>query len=128
MGEQAGSGARTSGFAIPNRLAMECAFRNAYQSEPDLDLIEGEMVELLEHGQTHSIDSNSGWALSVMGLCQAKRGQFDAGARMVTEGLQVLADASLETFSTLVRAHICEAAIVARQLDDALFWSAELET
>jgi predicted ATPase/DNA-binding winged helix-turn-helix (wHTH) protein len=128
LGEEAVVEARTSGFAIPIGLAMECAGLNAYLSEPDLDLIEGDMVELLEHGQTHSIDSNSGWALSVMGLCQARRGQFDAGARMVTEGLQVLANASLETFSTLVRAHICEAAIVACQLDDALFWSAELES
>jgi predicted ATPase/DNA-binding winged helix-turn-helix (wHTH) protein len=128
LGEQGVAEARTSGFAIAIGFAMECAGLNAYLSGADLDVIEGDMVELLEHGQTHSIDSNSGWALSVMGLCQAKRGQFDAGARMVTEGLQVLANASLETFSTLARAHICEAAIVAGQLDDALFWSAELES
>lgn len=127
-GERAVVEARSLGFAIATGLAMECAGLNTYLCEPDLDVIEREMVDLLEHGRTHSIMSNSGLALAVMGLVQAKRGQFDAGTRMIAEGLQVLAGASLETFSMLVRAHACEAAINASRLDEAQHWQTELDT
>ena len=119
--------ARSLGFAIPIGLTMSWALLSNYLSEPDVDKVEHDAVELLEAGRTHSIDSDAGFALCVMGLCQAKRGQYEAGAPLVSEGLRLLTRARMEAFSTLMRAHICEAAISANHLADALSWMEQLE-
>ena len=127
LAERAVADARSLGFAIPVGLAMSWALLSNYLSEPDIDKVEQDAVELLEEGRAHSIDSDAGFALCVMGLCQAKRGQYEAGARLVSEGLRLLTSARMEAFSTLVRAHICEAATGANHLADAVSWMEQLE-
>lgn len=126
-GDRAISEARSLGFAIPAGIAMSWAGLNTYLSDTDINVIERDMVELLDQSRIHSIHSDSGLALCIMGICQANRGKFDDGAGMVAEGLRVLARVQLEAFSTFVRAHTCEAAIVANRIDDALFWMTQLE-
>ena len=125
--ERAVADARALGFAIPVGLALLWSVLTAHLSEPDVDKVEHEAVELLEQGRASSIDSDAGFALCVMGLCQARRGQYEAGAPLVTEGLRLLTLAKMEAFSALVRAHACEAAIEADRLFDAVSWMDELE-
>jgi predicted ATPase len=125
--ERAVAEAQSLGFAIPVSLAMLWALLNAYLWESDVNAIERDAVELLEQSRAHSIHSDSGFALCIMGLCQAKRGQFGGGVRLVAEGLRVLSDAQMEAFSALVLAHISEAAVAADRLSDALFWMSQLE-
>jgi predicted ATPase len=127
-GERAIADARALGFAIPVGLAMSWAGLNTYLSEPDIDVVEGHFVELLEQGRTHSIDSDAGFALCVLGLCQARRNRFDEGSSLVAEGLKALTSARMEVFSVLMRAHICEAAVEAGRLGDALTWMERLES
>jgi predicted ATPase/DNA-binding winged helix-turn-helix (wHTH) protein len=119
--------AESVGFAIPVGLAMLWDLLNTYLWEPDVDVIERDAVELLDRSRVHSIHSDAGFALCVMGLCQGRRGRFGEGVRLVAEGLRVLSDAQMEAFSALVLAHVCEAALAAGRLNDALFWMSELE-
>lgn len=126
-GEQAVADARLTDFAIALGLGMTWAVLNSYLMETDVDTIEHNLVELLEHGRTHKIGSDEGWALCLMGLCQAKREQFDDAVTLVVEGLRQLQGAQMVVFNTLVRAHICEAAIQADRLADARTWASELE-
>ena len=127
-GEQAAIDGRAFGFAIAAGLGMTWAVLNTYLMETDVDAAESEMVELLEHGRTHAIDSDAGWALCLMGLCQARRGQFDSAAAMVSEGLRLLESAQMTVFNSLVRAHICEFAVKAGRLADAQAWMDELRS
>ncbi len=127
-GERAITEARALGFAIPLGLAMSWAGLNTYLSEPNIDVIERDFVELLDQGRTHKIDSDAGFALCVMGLCQARRDHFDEGSSLVAEGLRTLTTARMEVFSILVRAHICEAAVEAGRLSDALAWMERLQS
>jgi predicted ATPase len=120
--------AKSLGFTIPIGLAMSWALLNGHLSEPDYDVVERDAVELLEQSRMHSIDSDAGFALCIMGLCQAKRGQFGAGARLVAEGLRVLVGAQMEAFSALIISHTCEAAISADRTQDALFWISQLRS
>jgi predicted ATPase len=126
MGKQAVAHARSLGFAIPIGLAMSWAILNTYLLEPDFDIIENDAVELLEHGTTHSIDSDIGFALCLLGLCQAHRDDFEGGAQLVSKGLSTLTSARMEAFSILVLAHICEAALQAGRVDDAVAWMKRL--
>jgi predicted ATPase/DNA-binding winged helix-turn-helix (wHTH) protein len=126
MDKQAVADARSLGFAIPIGLAMSCAILNTYLAEPDLDVLEQDAVELFEHATAHSVDSDAGFALCLLGLTQAQREDFEAGARLVSRGLGMLASAQLETFSVLVLAHICEAALQAGRVDDAVAWMERL--
>ncbi|MDB5480006.1 MAG: transcriptional regulator [Caulobacteraceae bacterium] len=126
MGKQAVADARSLGFAIPIGVAMSWAMLNTYLSDPDIDVVEHDAVELLEHASTHSIDSDAGFALCLLGLSQARRDDFEAGARLVSKGLSRLASARLEAFSVLVLAHICEAALQAGRIDAAVAWMERL--
>ncbi len=125
--ERAVLDARALGFAIPIGLALLWSVLTTHLSEPDVNKVEHEAVELLEQGRASSIDSDAGFALCVMGLCQARRGEYPAGAPLVAEGLRLLTLAKMEAFSTLVRAHACEAAIEAAHLSDAESWMEQLE-
>jgi predicted ATPase/DNA-binding winged helix-turn-helix (wHTH) protein len=125
---QAVAEARSLGFAIPVGLASLWALLNAHLMEPDVEVVEHDAVELLERSRTNSIHSDAGFALCVMGLCQATRGDFGAGVRLVSEGLRVLSEAQMEAFSALVLAHTCEAAIRADRLSDAVFWMSRLDS
>ena len=126
--ERAVSEAQSLGIGISISLAMLWALLNALLLEPDADVVEHSAVELLELSRAHAIGSDTGFALCVMGLSQANRGEFGAGVRLAAEGLRMLASAKMEAFSALVLAHICEAALAADRLNDAQFWMAELET
>src|SRR5258706_7692041 len=128
MGGRAVEEARSLGFAIPIGLAMSCAILNTYLSEPDPDVREQDAVELLEHATTHSIDGDAGFALCLLGLSQAQREDFEAGARLVSKGLGMLTSARLETFSVLTLAHICEVSLQAGRPDDASAWLGRLRS
>ena len=128
MGKRAVADALSLGFAIPIGLAMSCAILNTYLTEPDLDVLEQDAVELLEHASTHSIDGDAGFALCLLGLSQARREDFEAGARLVSKGLAKLASARLETFSVLMLAHICEASLQAGRPNDAITWMERLRS
>ena len=105
---------------------MSWAILSTYLSEPDIDVVEHDAVELLEYATTHSIDSDAGFALCLLGLSQARRDDFEAGARLVSKGLSTLTSARMEAFNILVLAHICEAALQAGRVDDAVAWMRRL--
>ena len=123
-GEQAISAAQSLGLAVPVVVARASILTNTYLVELDVGVVERAAAELLEQARVHSILSDSGYALCVMGLCQANRGDFDVGERLVAEGLRTLKKEGLEAF---LRAHLCEAAIGAGRLYDAMRWTPPLE-
>src|SRR5258706_2971812 len=128
MGGRAVEEARSLGFAIPMGVAMSCAILTTYLSEPDLDLLEHDAVELLEHAKTHSIDGDAGFALVLLGLSQAQREDFEAGARLVSKGLGMLTSARMTTFSVLMLAHICEVSLQAGRRDETIAWMERLRS
>ena len=128
MGKRAVAEAQSMGFAIPIGAAMSCAILTTYLSEPDLDVLEHDAVELLEHATTHSIDGDAGFAFCLLGLSQAQREDFEAGARLVSRGLGMLTSARMVTFSFLMLAHICEASLEAGRPDDAVAWMERLRS
>ena len=125
-GKRAVAEAQALGFAIPIGVALSCAILTTYLSEPDLDVLEHDAVELLEHAKTHSIDGDAGFALCLLGLSQAQREDFEAGARLVSKGLDMLVSARMTTFSFLMLAHICEASLQADRPCDAIAWMERL--
>jgi hypothetical protein len=126
MGKRAVADALSLGFAIPIGAAMSCAILTTYLSEPDPGVLEHDAVELLEHATTHSIDGDAGFALCLLGLSQAQREDFDAGARLVSKGLGMLESARMTTFSILMLAHICEVSLQAGRREDAIAWMQRL--
>jgi predicted ATPase len=126
MGKRAVAEAGSLGFAIPIGAAMSCAILTTYLSEPNLGVLEDDAVELLEHATTHSIDGDAGFALCLLGLSQAQREDFEAGARLVSRGLGMLESARMTTFSILVLAHICEVSLQAGRGEDAIAWMEQL--
>jgi predicted ATPase/DNA-binding winged helix-turn-helix (wHTH) protein len=111
--------ARALGYAFPFGAAMMWYGLNIYLSEPDTEAIEHEIIELVEHGRTHSVPADLGNGLSILGLCQARRGQVDAAIPLVTDGLRLLAESDLRTFRLIVAAHLSEAMSLAGRHDDA---------
>jgi predicted ATPase len=128
MGMRALEQARPLQFALPVSVAMVWAGFNRYLSDTDIDAVEHDIVELIEHARTHSIASQLGIGHCLLGLCQTRRNQFDAATPLVTEGLRLLAEAQYEVFSPIVLAHLCEAAIAADRHNDALSLMAQLES
>jgi predicted ATPase/DNA-binding winged helix-turn-helix (wHTH) protein len=126
-GERAIAEARALQFELSVGVVMIWAGLNRYLSGPDIGAVERDMVELLEHGRSLSVDNEAAFALSILGLCQARRGNFDAGRQSVNEGLRLFADAHMETFSPIVLAHLCEAAIGAHRYDEAAELMADLK-
>ncbi len=119
--------ALASGLSMPLGVAMSWVCLNTYLSEADIGEIERVSVALLEQGRAHSIDSDSGFGLCLVGFCRAMRGQFDEASLLITEGLGLLAQAHMEAFSVLVLAHVCEHAIWLRRADEAMRWMVALE-
>jgi tetratricopeptide (TPR) repeat protein len=111
-------------LAVPLVVAMASILTHTLLVEPDTNVIDRDASELFEQAQRHSIHSDAAFAVSVKGLCQARRGEFDAGARLVQEGLRGLGKEGLEA---LVRAHICEIAIEAGRLAEASYWAPRVE-
>jgi predicted ATPase len=126
-GERAIAEARALKLEMSVGAAMIWAGLNKYLSETDAGDVERDMVELLEHARSFPADSEAGFALSILGLCQARRGEFDAGRQTLREGLRHLADAHVESFSPLVLGHFCEVALVAKRLGDAVDLMSELK-
>ncbi len=120
--------ARPLQFALPVSVAMTWAGFNRYLSDIDIDAVEQDIVELMEHARTHSIGNQLGIGHCLLGLCQTRRNQFDAATSLVREGLRLLAEAQYEVFSPIVLAHLCEAAIAANRHNDALSLMAQLES
>jgi predicted ATPase/DNA-binding winged helix-turn-helix (wHTH) protein len=128
LGMRALEEARPLQFALPVSVAMLWAAFNGYLSDTDIDAVEHDIVELIEHARTHSIASQLGIGHCLLGLCQTRRNQFDAAMPLVTEGLRLLAEAQYEVFSPIVLAHLCEAAIAADRYNEALSLMAQLES
>ena len=123
-GEQAIAEARSLGLAVPIVVATASVLTNTYLVEPDIDLIEQHATEVVELARAHSIHSDLGYGLSVLAVCQARRGDFEAGERQLAEGLSTLHKEILEA---LLRGHFCEAAIEAGRLDKTFQWMPALE-
>ena len=127
MGEQAVVEARALQYEMSVGPAMIWAGLSRYLFDADIGAVEQDMVELLEHGRSHAVDTEVAFALSILGLCQVKRGDYGAGDRSVREGSGLFAEARLETFSPIVMAHLCEAAVGVHRLQEAGDLMAELK-
>jgi tetratricopeptide (TPR) repeat protein len=97
--------ARPLQFAMPLSVAMTWATFHRYLSDTDIDAIEQDIVELIEHARTHSIKPQVGIGHCFLALCQTRRNQFDAAMPLATEGLQLLAEMQYEVFVPLILAH-----------------------
>jgi tetratricopeptide (TPR) repeat protein len=115
-GSRAIGEARELELAMPLCAAMTWPVFNKYLLDPDIDAVERDTVELLEHARTHAATTYEGFGLCILGLCQTKRGEFDSAKPLVTKGLQLLAEAHYCVFHTIVRTLMCEAAMNAKQL------------
>src|SRR5262249_49478884 len=69
--ERAIAEAHTLQMAMPLGVAMIWTGLNKYLAGTDIGAFEQDMVELLEHGRSYSVDSEVAFALSFLGLCQA---------------------------------------------------------
>lgn len=92
---------------------------NDYLSAADLDAVERDMVELIDHGRAHALKTEEGFGLCVLGLCRIKRQGFEAAAAMVTDGLRMLIDAHMPSFNAVLLAHLAEAASAAGRQSEA---------
>src|SRR5262249_44553948 len=110
--------ARPLPFALPFSVAMTWAAFNDYLSEVDIDPIEHDIVDMVEHARAHEIANQVGIGHCMLGLCQTRRGLFDAAVPLVTEGLRLLAEGHYEVYTPIVLAHFCEAAVVAERYRD----------
>jgi predicted ATPase/DNA-binding winged helix-turn-helix (wHTH) protein len=120
--------ARALGLALPFGIGMTWALLHDWLTEQDRHVIEHDAVELLEQSRAHAIDSDAGFALCIMGLCEARHVRLGEGARLVTEGLRLLGRAQLEAFTALILTHKSEGALLAHRLKDAASWMAKLES
>jgi predicted ATPase len=118
--------ARPLQFAMPLSVAMTWACFNRYLSDTDIDAVEHDIVELIEHARTHSMKPQVGIGHCFLGLCQTRRNQFDAAMSLATEGLRLLAEMRYEVFVPLVLAHLSESAIAADRHADAVSLMAQL--
>lgn len=126
-GEQSIAEARALKLEMSVGAAMIWAGFTKYLSETDTGSVARDMVELLEHARSFSADSEAGFALSILGLYQARQGEFDAGRQSMREGLRHFANAHVESFSPLVLCHFCEVALTSKRLDDAADLMSELK-
>jgi predicted ATPase/DNA-binding winged helix-turn-helix (wHTH) protein len=118
--------ARPLQFAMPLSVAMTWATFHRYLSDTDIDAVEHDIVELIEHARTHSIIPQVGIGHCFLGLCQTRRNQFDAAMPLATEGLRLLAEMRYEVFVPLILAHLSESAIAADRHADAVSLMAQL--
>jgi predicted ATPase/DNA-binding winged helix-turn-helix (wHTH) protein len=115
-GSRAIDEARELGLAIPLSAAMTWPVFNKFLLEPDIDAVERDTVELLEHARTHTAVAYEGFGLCILGLCQTKRAEFETAKPLVAKGLELLAESHYGVFHTILRTLMCEAAIHADQL------------
>lgn len=113
-------------FAMPLSVAMTWASFHRYLSDTDIDSVEHDIVELIEHARTHSIKPQVGIGNCFLALCQTRRKQFDAAMPLAAEGLRLLAEMQYEVFVPLILAHLSESAIAADRHVDAVSLMAQL--
>jgi hypothetical protein len=65
-GERAIAEARPLQFELPVGVALIWTGFNKYLSETDIGAVEQDMVELLEHGRSHFVDSEAAFALCIL--------------------------------------------------------------
>lgn len=118
--------ARPLQFAMPLSVAMTWASFHRYLSDTDIDAVEHDIVELIEHARTHSIKPQVGVGNCFLALCQTRRNQFDAAMPLAGEGLRLLAEMQYEVFVPLILAHLSESAIAADRHSDAVSLMAQL--
>jgi predicted ATPase/DNA-binding winged helix-turn-helix (wHTH) protein len=126
LGVRVVEAARPLQFAMPLSVAMTWASFHRYLSDTDIDAVEHDIVELIEHARTHSIKPQVGIGHCFLGLCQTRRKQFDAAMPLATEGLRLLAEMRYEVFVPLILAHLSECAIAADRHADAVSLMAQL--
>jgi predicted ATPase/DNA-binding winged helix-turn-helix (wHTH) protein len=120
--------ARPLQFAMPLSVAMTWACFHRYLSDTDIEAVEHDIVELIEHARTHSIKPQVGIGNCFLALCQTRRNQFDAAMPLAAEGLRLLAEMQYEVFVPLILAHLSESAIAADRHVDAVSLMAQLAT
>lgn len=118
-GREAVSAAASLEFPLAVAVAGMWWGFNRYFLEPDLDKIEADMVELVDHATTHGIPQFHGFGLAILGLCHARRGQFDEARRLVEEGLRLQAASHNHVFHPIIRTELAEAAVNLGRLADA---------
>jgi len=126
LGARVLEAARPLQFAMPLSVAMTWASFHGYLSDTDIDSVEHDIVELIEHARTHSIKPQVGIGNCFLALCQTRRNQFDAAMPLAAEGLRLLAEMQYEVFVPLILAHLSESAIVADRHVDAVSLMAQL--
>jgi len=119
--------ATTLGFPVPISVAKAWTSLNRYLSGIDIDAIEHDALELAEYGRTHSVGGYQGIGLCILGLCQAKRGQYDDAPMLVSEGLKLLADDRYGIFDSAFRTELILVAIDAERFDDASTWMTTID-
>ncbi|SHN71278.1 Predicted ATPase [Bradyrhizobium erythrophlei] len=110
IGSEAVSVARSLEFPLPIAVAGMWNGLTHYFIESDIDKIEADMVDLVEHARTHGIVQFQGFGLSILGLCQARRGQLDEARRLVEEGLRLQDASHIRVFHPAIRSELAEAA------------------
>lgn len=111
LGAQAIAEARALGLASPFGVAMIWVGLNNHLSATDFEGLERDMAELVDHGRTHTLISEEGFGLCILGLCQARRDACASATASVTEGLRLLTDAHMLSFNPIILAHLAEAAL-----------------
>jgi predicted ATPase/DNA-binding winged helix-turn-helix (wHTH) protein len=119
IASEAVSVARSLEFPLPIAVAGMWNGLTHYFIEPDIDKIEADMVDLVEYARTHGIVQFQGFALSILGLCQARRGQLDEARRLVEEGLRLQDASHIRVFHPIIRSELAEAAANLGRLEDA---------
>ena len=119
MGSEAVAVARSLEFPLPIAVAGMWNGLTQYFIEPDIDRIEADMVDLVEHARTHGIVQFQGFGLSILGLCQARRGQLDEARRLVDEGLRLQDASHIRVFHPVIRSELAGAAADLGRREDA---------
>jgi predicted ATPase/DNA-binding winged helix-turn-helix (wHTH) protein len=111
--------ARLLGIANATNVAMAWSGVNSYLYDPDLDAVEHDVVELLEHARARATPSYEGVALCILGLCQIRRSDFAAAEPLVVKGLELCSHTGYRVFTSFVRAQLCEALLTAGEDTEA---------
>jgi predicted ATPase/DNA-binding winged helix-turn-helix (wHTH) protein len=128
MGAAAIEDARRMGYMIPISVAMQWGYFNKYLFDVNVDEVEDGAVDFVEHARVHGLLPDQGIALCLLGLCQARRGQYEEAEPLVAEGLRLMAEGHYEVLSPIFRAHLCEAALTAGHHEKAAAIMAELDS
>ncbi|MBV8473369.1 MAG: hypothetical protein JO107_11175 [Hyphomicrobiales bacterium] len=111
--------ARTLELPSPLGVALTWAGLNFYLSGVNVDRLEHDMIELVDHGRAHSLRQEEGFGLSILGLLRIERQHYAAGAPMVVDGLRLLTEFHMQSFNPIILAHLAEAAVDAGRVGEA---------